>query len=156
MTIAFTSPIAGGAQTGFTSPTYTVVADGSAPNPRTRQVAVTALGGTQVGVRTSTVSDPFTVSYTPPNTLKVLPQPNPVTGKYPPIPFNVHTFDFRKGTNFASNQIPLVSWAKLQIGICAGAETQDAPNIRALASIIEGAVAAFVAGLGDTLVTGVP
>ncbi|DAD52000.1 coat protein [ssRNA phage Zoerhiza.2_8] len=156
MTIVFTSPIAGGAQTGFTSPTYTVTADTSAPNPRTKQVAVTSLGGTQSGVRTSTVSDPFTVGYTPPANLKVLPQPNPVTGKYPPIPFNVHQFNFRKGMNFATNQIPLVGYAELRIGIPAGAESADPANIRALASLIEGSVAAFVAGLGDTLVTGIP
>lgn len=156
MTISFTSPITGGAQTGFTSPTYTVVPDASAANPRTKQVAVTSLGGTQTNVRTSTVSDPFTVSYTPPAILKSLPQPNPLTGKYPPIPFNVHRFQFRKGMNFATNQIPLVGWAELNIGIPAGAESVDAANIRALASIIEGATAAFVAGLGDTLVTGVP
>jgi hypothetical protein len=156
MTIVFTSPITGGAQTGFTSPTYTVVADTSAPNPRTKQVAVTALGGTQASVRTSTVSDPFTVGYTPPASLKALPQPNPVTGKYPQIPFNVHTFNFRKGMNFAANQAPLVGWAEFRIGIPAGAESADAPNIRALASAIEGTLSQFVAGLGDTLVTGIP
>lgn len=155
MTIAFTSPITGGAQTGFTSPTYTVVPDGSAPNPRTVQVAVTALGGTQSGVRTSTGSDPFTCSYTPPPQLKTLPAVNPVTGKYPPIPYNVHQFMFRKGVNFAANNSPIPAWADLRIGIPAGGE-YDAANVRALASILEGAVAAFVAGLGDTLVTGIP
>jgi len=156
MTIAFTSPITGGAQTGFTSPTYTVVPDSSAPNPRTKQVAVTALGGTQAGVRTSTVSDPFTASYTPPAALKPLPQPNPVTGKYPQIPFNVHQFNYRKGMNFAPNQAPLVGWVEVRIGIPAGAESQDPANIRALCSLLEGSVAAFAAGLGDTAVTGVP
>lgn len=156
MTIAFTSPITGGAQTGFTSPTYTVVSDSSAPNPRTKQSAVTALGGTQAGVRVSTVSDPFTISYTPPASLKPLPQPNPVTGKYPQIPFNVHQFNLRKGMNYAANQAPLVGWAEVRIGIPAGAESQDAANIRALASLLEGGIAQLVAGLGDTLVTGIP
>lgn len=156
MTIAFTSPITGGNQTGFTSPTYTVVADSSAPNARMKQVAVTALGGTQAGVRTNTVSDPFTASYTPPATLKALPAPNAVTGRYPQIPTNVHQFNFRKGVNFAANQAPLVSWAEVRIGIPAGADSYDAANVRALASLVEGAIAAFAAGLGDTLVTGVP
>jgi len=155
MTIVFTSPIVGGAQTGFTNPGYVVVPDASAPNPRTRQVAVTSLDGTQVGVRTSTVSDPFTASYTPPAAPKGLPMVNSLTGRYPQIPFNVHQFNFRKGVNFAANQSPLGAWAELRIGLPAGAE-YDAANVRALASLVEGTIAQFVAGLGDTLVTGIP
>lgn len=156
MTILFTSPITGGLQTGMTAPTYTVVSDLSAPNTRTKQVAVTALGGTQTGVRTSTVSDPFTASYTPPSALKALPSPNAVTGKFPQIPTNVHQFNFRKGVNYAANQSPLVAWVEVRIGIPAGADSYDAANVRALASLTEGCIAAFAAGLGDTLVTGIP
>lgn len=156
MPIVFTSPITGGAQTGFTSPTYTVTPDSSAPNTRTKQVAVTALGGTQTNVRTSTVSDPFTVSYTPPAVLKALPPVNSQTGRYPQVPFNKHTFMYRKGMNFAAGQTPLVGWAELNIGIPAGADSYDAANVRALASMIEGSIAQLVAGLGDTLVTGIP
>lgn len=156
MSIVFTSPITGGAQTGFTSPTYTVTADSSAPNTRTKQVAVTALGGTQTGVRTSTVSDPFTANYTPPQALKVLPAINSQTGRYPQIPFNKHVFSFRKGVNFAANQSPLIAWAELSISIPAGADSYDAANVRALASMIEGTLSQFAAGLGDTLVTGIP
>ncbi len=155
MTMIYTSPVTGGAQTGFTSPTYTITADASAPNPRTKQYAVTALGGTQTGVRTSTPSDPFTVSYTPPAQLKVLPPVNPITGKYPPVPYNVHQIMLRKGMNFAANQSPLVGWVKCELGLPAGAE-YDAANIRAMASLLEGFIAQQVAGLGDTLVTGIP
>jgi len=156
MTISFTSPITGGAQTGFTSPTYTVVPDTSAPNTRTKQVAVTALGGTQAGVRTSTVSDPFRISYTPPAALKQLPQPNAVTGRYGQIPYNWHNIVLEKGVNYAANQSPLPMKVECRIGIPAGADSYDAANVRAGTSLLEGAIAAFAAGLGDTLVTGIP
>lgn len=156
MTINFTSPITGGNQTGFTSPTYTIATDLSAPDSRMKQVAVTALGGTQTGVRTSTVSDPFTVSYKPPATLKALPAPNAVTGRYPQIPYNWHTINLRKGVNYAANQAPLPMIIECRIGVPAGSDSYDAANVRAGTSLFEGAVAAFAAGLGDTLVTGIP
>lgn len=54
------SPVTGGTQTGLTSPTYTLTAD-IAPSALGKQHAVTALGGTQTGVRTSSAADPFTV-----------------------------------------------------------------------------------------------
>lgn len=155
MTIAITSPVTGAAATGFTSPTYTVVLDSSAPNPRTKQYTVTAVGGTQVGVRTSTISDPFWFSYTPPSTPKGLPQVNSQTGRYPNIPYNVHQFNAKKGVNFAANQSPLPAWADLRIGIPAGGE-YDAANIRALQSFLQGCIAQLAAALGDTLVTGTP
>jgi hypothetical protein len=155
MTIVFTSPITGGAQTGFASPSFTVISDLSAPDARMNQVAVSAISGMS-GARTSSVSDPFTVSYKPPAALKQLPAPNAITGRYPQIPSNVHTFMFRKGVNYAANQSPLTAWAEVRIGIPAGSDSYDAVNVRALASMIEGAMAQFVAGLGDTLVTGIP
>lgn len=154
MSINFVSPITGGAQTGFTSPTYTVVTDASAPNPRMKQVAVSALGGTQTGVRTHSISDPFTASYLPPAAPKALPSPNSL-GKYPNIPMNVHTFIFRKGMNYAANQSPKIGMIRVSCEIPAGADNYDAANVRALASLAEGAIAAFAAGLGDTLVTGI-
>lgn len=59
MSFTLTSPITGAAQTGFTSPTYTLTSD-LAPDNNGKQVAVTALGGTQVGVTTHSVAAPFT------------------------------------------------------------------------------------------------
>jgi hypothetical protein len=57
---------------------------------------------------------------------------------------------------FVSTQNPLVGWVEVRIGIPAGAESADPANIRALASLTEGAIWQLVAGLGDTLVTGIP
>lgn len=50
MTIALSSPVTGGAQTGFTSPTYTLTADTPPAGSGGKQYAATALGGTQAGV----------------------------------------------------------------------------------------------------------
>ena len=62
MAISLTSPITGAAVTGLTSPTYTVAVD-TPPNTWSKQWAVTALGGTQTGVDTSSsASRPFTLT----------------------------------------------------------------------------------------------
>lgn len=156
MTVALSTPVTGGAQTGFTSPTYTVALDTSAPSARTKQYAVTAVGGTQTGVRTSTVGDPFTIGYTPPAVLRGPPSANPITGKYGQIPFNVHKLNSRKGVNFAANQVPVTNFINTDIGIGAGGESYDAANIRAMIALHIGALNQFSAGLGDSVVTGIP
>jgi hypothetical protein len=156
MTISFDGGITGGTQTGLTSPTYTSVADTSAPNPRMKQHAVTALGGTQTGVRTSTVGDPFLYHWLPPVALKGVPAANPVTGKYPTVPFNVHQLYIRKGMLFASGQPAIPGWCDVKFGIPAGAESADAPNVRAMVSLLVGLLNEISSGLGDTLVTGIP
>ena len=71
-----TSPVTGAAQTGLTTPTYTFVAD-VAPDANGKQVAVTALGGTQVGVTPHSVASPFTGTFVRPKSFKALGQPNP-------------------------------------------------------------------------------
>jgi len=71
MTISYTNPVTGAAQTGLTSPTYTLVAD-IAPDVNGRQWAVSALGGTQTGVRTHSASDPFTITVMRPKVFQSL------------------------------------------------------------------------------------
>lgn len=154
MTIALSSPVTGGAQTGFTSPTYTHVAD-SAPDTNGKQYSVTALGGTQVGVRTHAVSDPFSILFVRPKNPKVLPNPNPITGKYPSVPMNTHMIKVWKGVNYAANQSPVVATFKLTMDIPAGSDAYDSANIRAALSLLVGAVTAQSAGQGDTLVNGI-
>jgi len=83
MSLALSSPVNGGAQTGFTSPTYTIVVD-TAPTNSGKQYAVSAIGGTQVGVdASSTPSRPFTITLSRPAVLRTLPAVNPVTGILP-------------------------------------------------------------------------
>lgn len=148
------SPVTGAAQTGFTSPTYTLTQD-VAPDVNGKQHAVTTIGGTQTGVRTHSVSDPFTLTATRPKNPRVLPTPNPVTGKYGSIPRNSYTFLVRKGVNYAANQAPDLMIARLSIDVPAGADAYDAANVRAALSLLAGALYATSAGAGDMLASGI-
>lgn len=154
MTFALTSPITGGAQTGFTSPTYTHVSDFS-PDVNARQYAVTALGGTQVGASAHSVSSPFTLTYWKPKIFKVLGKTNPSTGLLPSVPVNTQKFVTRKGVVPLAGQPFSLLKITTVIDCPAGAETADAPNVRAALSAHFGAIAQQSAGVGDCVVTGV-
>lgn len=153
MTIAIATPITGGAQTGFTSPTYTHVVD-QAPDVNGRQYAVTALGGTQTGVRVHSGSDPFTLTYMKPKVIKGLGYAD-ANGNYQRVPKNRHRFLVRKGVIPAVNQPAQVAMLDISFDIPAGADTNDAANLRAMVSAAIGALSGISAGLGDTLVTNV-
>jgi len=154
MSFSLTSPITGGAQTGFTSPTYTHVAD-TAPDVNGRQVAVTALGGTQAGVTIHSVASPFTVTIVRPKTFKSLSPVVPGTGLLPSVPKNSWKIIVRKGVIPLTGQPAAVLLIKVEIDVPAGADTADAPNIRAALSAAIGALNQQSAGLGDTTVSGV-
>lgn len=154
MTLSVTTPVTGGAQTGFTTPTYTLLTD-SAPDMNGNQYAVSAVGGTQTGVRVHAISDPFTVTLSRPAQLKALPAPNPVTGRYPTIPVNTTKILVRKGVNFAANQAPLIAYGRVELSVPAGADSYDPANCRALCSLLAGVIGQISAGIGDTVVTGV-
>lgn len=154
MTWSPSSPVTGGAQTGLTSPTYTLTLD-TAPDVNGKQHAVTALGGTQTGVRTHTVSDPFTVTFIRPKSPKTLPSANPVTGKYASIPRNTYGMIVRKGVQPAANLASEVCIARLYMDVPAGSDAYDAVNLRAMASLLVGLLSQQSAGIGDTLATGI-
>jgi len=154
MSFNLTSPITGGAQTGFTAPTYTHVAD-VAPDVNGRQVAVTALGGTQAGVTVHSVASPFTVTIIRPKSFKTLSPVVPNTGMLPSVPKNSWKFIVRKGVTPLAGQPASVLIIKMEIDVPAGSDTADAPNIRAALSAAIGALSQQSAGLGDTLVSGV-
>lgn len=153
MAISLTT-VTGGAQTGLTTPTYTPTAD-SAPDTNGKQYAVTAIGGTQAGVRTHTVSDPFTILFVRPKNPRGLPTPNPLTGKYPNVPVNTHMIKVVKGVNFAANQAPVMATFKLTMDIPAGSDSYDSANIRAALSLLVGSLSQQSSGQGDTLVNGI-
>lgn len=155
MSITWTSPITGLAQTGFTSPTYTVVTDTAPTNTPGKQVVVTALGGTQTGVTVHTVASPFTLNITRPSVLKTLGNPNPVTGVISPVLDNTYKIIVRKGVTPAVNQPARVATCTVTSTIPAGADTYDAPNVRAMISAAFGAASQQSAGFGDMLVNGV-
>lgn len=154
MTWVPTSPVTGAAQTGFTAPTYTLTPD-TAPDVNGKQHAITAIGGTQAGVRSHSVSDPFTVTFTRPKTPKVLPSPNPVTGKYGSIPRNTYGIIIRKGVNYAANQAPDVCIFRGTWEVPAGSDAYDSANIRALSSLLIGALSQQSAGIGDATISGI-
>lgn len=155
MAITITSPVTGAAQTGLTSPTYTVVADTAPPGNPGRQVAVTALGGTQTGVTAHAVSSPFTGNITRPASPKVLGSPNPVTGVIANVPMNTYKVITRKGVIPLAGQPVKVMSAITIVDVPAGADTADAANIRACLSFHFGLVAQQSAGFGDTTISGI-
>lgn len=154
MTVNVTSPITGSAQTGFTSPTYTVVAD-VAPTSQGKQYAVTAIGGTQAGVDASSASRPFTFTFTKPAVLKQLNPVDPVTGQLRSVPRNTYTFVGRKGVTPLAGQASAVAIGRFTLDVPAGSDLADPANIRALLSMMIGGITQVSSGLGDTAVTGV-
>jgi len=154
MTISVTSPVTGGAQTGFTSPTYTLVTD-TAPDVNGKQWAVSALGGTQTGVNVHTIACPFTVTVSRPRTFKNLGKPNPVTGLVKDVPMNVTKVLIRKGALPLSGQPYSIAIFRGEFSVPAGSDTADAANLRAAVSLFVGVISQQSAGVGDTLISGV-
>jgi hypothetical protein len=154
MTIALSSPVTGGAQTGFTSPTYTLTADTPPAGSGGKQYAVTALGGTQAGVTSHSIARPFTVGWLPPRVLKTLPAAN-IAGVVTPIERNVHTLLVRAGVSPLTGQANQVALARVRFEIPCGADTQDPAQLRAMVSLLVGALSQLSAGAGDTLINGV-
>lgn len=148
------SPLTGGAQTGFTSPTYTLVTD-SAPSANGKQSAVSALGGTQAGVTAHSASVPFTLTRFKPQQVKTLGVANPVTGVIKNIPNNVYKCITRKGVLPAANQSAIPMAITTTIPVPAGADTYDASNVRAAISAHIGMLNQLSAALGDSCVSGI-
>jgi hypothetical protein len=145
----------GAAQTGFTSPTYTLGSD-LAPDSNSRQLVVTAVGGTQAGVRTSAAGDPFTLLIRKDRSYKTLPSRNPATGAYSgSIPKNKIEILGRKGVYIDADQNIQVAHLRLIAELPAGCEVRDPANVRALVSMVLGTLAEESADYGDSLITGV-
>jgi hypothetical protein len=151
MTVNVTSPVTGGAQTGLTAPTYTVVAD-TPPNPYTKQWAVTALGGTQTSVDVHGASKPFTLSFSRPQNVRSAPIPSPTSGVMANSPRNVYNCKVRKGTSPGVGQNPQVCVLSCDFSVVAGADLIEPEDVRAALSLLIGALTQQSQGLGDTLI----
>jgi hypothetical protein len=151
MTIALSSPVTGGLQTGFTAPTYTVVVD-TPPNAYSKQWAVTALGGTQALVDVHGASKPFTITFSRPQVIRSAPVVNPVTGVMPNTPRNVYSVIVRKGANPGVGQNPQIGVLRADLSVPAGADLVEPEDIRAALSLLIGSLNQQSAGLGDTLI----
>lgn len=154
MTITVTSPITGAAQTGLTTPTYTLTAD-LAPDNNGKQNAVTALGGTQTGVTTHSVASPFTITATRPKVMRFLGKPNPVTGLVREVPRNTYKVLTRKGVLVLAGQPYTNMQITTIIDVPAGSDTVDSANVRAALSAHIGALSQQSAGIGDTANSGI-
>jgi hypothetical protein len=154
MTISLTSPITGTAQTGLTTPTYTHVAD-TAPTPQGKQVAVTALGGTQTGVNVHSVAAPFTISSFRPAVFKQLGKANPSTGLISNVPKNQYKVITRKGVLPLAGQPFQTAQITTTIDVPAGSDLADPNNLRAALSAHIGALSQQSAGIGDTTISGI-
>lgn len=155
MTINVSGAITGGAQTGFTSPTYTGTAD-LATDLRSKQSVITALGGTQAGVTAHSVTSPFTVTARRPSIMKTLAMAflNGVTSQYSRVPYNDYMILVRKAAQVASGQW-IVNEFRATFHIAAGTETYDIANVRGGVSCFVGVISGNSAGIGDTLNNGI-
>jgi hypothetical protein len=122
----------GAATGGLTSPTYNPEVD-VAPNVASRQAAITALGGTQTGVDTHSVSKPFTVTIQRPASLKS-PATVGVDGILRNNGRNRFVVRTRKGVVPVSGQSPQVMLIETTMSIPAGADVDDVPNVEAAIS----------------------
>lgn len=153
MAFAPTSPVTGSAQTGLTSPTYTIAAD-SNPANNAKQYYVSALGGTQTGVLAHTVAAPFTLSMFRPVALKTLTPVNPVTGVLRSIPMNTYKVITRKGVLPLAGQSYKTALIKTDLDIPAGSDLADPLSLRAAISAHIGLLTQISNELGTSVVTG--
>lgn len=148
------SPVTGGAQTGFTSPTYTLTQD-TAPSLNSKQWAVTALGGTQTGVTIHSPASPFTVTIVKPVVTKVLPIGSSTDSVSTRVPMNEYEILVRKGGTPAANWSDSINIVRLTFGARAGVDTYDPSELRAMVSLAIGTASQLSAGIGDTLTSGI-
>lgn len=153
MTMSLSSPVTGGAQTGLTSPTYTLTGD-VAPDNNGVQYAITALGGTQTGVDVSSVSSPFTVTLVRPKNFRTLPAVNPVTGALSRVPRNTWKIITRKGVVPLSGQPAATMMVTTTIDVPTGGDTANPEDIRAALSLHFGALSQASSDIGDSVING--
>jgi len=154
MSITLSSPVTGSAQTGLTNPTYTHVVD-VAPDANGKQYAVTALGGTQVGVDIHSISKPFTVTFVRPANFRLLSAVNPVTGSLANVPRNTWKVITRKGACPLANQPAVPILIRTIIEVPAGVDTYEPEDLRAALSMHIGSLTQVSAGIGDSCISGV-
>lgn len=153
MAIVVTSPITGSAQTGFTTPSITVVAD-VAPTINGKQVVVTAMTGI-AGITPGSVSSPFTMNFTRPVSTRTLAPVNPVTGVLRSVPRNVYKQITRKGVVPLAGQAVETMLISTEYSVPAGADIADPVNVRAGVSAHHGYSNQQSSNIGDTLVNGI-
>lgn len=153
MSINLATAVTGTVLNGFTTPGYTLTAD-TPPSPNAKQAIVSALTGTQTGVRSHAPSDPFSITVSKP----VIPVPYPkanLQGVLGKAGRNKYTIYVRKGTIPLVGQVAQVSDLKIEMNVVSGADVNDKANLAALLSLGSALLAREASGYLDTAVTGV-
>lgn len=146
------TPLSGGAQTGFTSPTYTLTAD-SPPAPNSKQYAITAVGGAGNTASVTGASTPFTLSFFKPAVMKTAKFAG--DGKLITAPMNVYKQITRKSVLVNAEQAEYrIMLVTTTIEVPSMAESVSAVEVRAALSCHVGALSNQSAGIGDSVVQG--
>jgi hypothetical protein len=153
MTWSPDSSTTGGAQTGFTSPVFTLV-DDQAPALNAKQKTCTSIAGSGFTATANSISSPFTSTFYKPQALTRLPAPNPISGLRGSIPNNQWRWIVRKGGLCAAG-VPGVIVGRLTIDVPAGMDSYNPDEVRAFVSYLVGQLWEESADLGDSLVSGV-
>jgi hypothetical protein len=101
------------------------------------------------------MSSPFTITFFRPKVFRFLGKPNPTTGLIKDVPRNTFKLITRKGVTPLAGQPFQNMQITITIDLPAGADTADAPNVRAALSAHFGALSQQSAGAGDTVVSGI-
>lgn len=135
---------------GFTAPVWNTTADTPPPGVA-KQVIVSSIGGTATGVRTHSLSDPFTISVI---RGPVAPFPKLVNGVLGRLGRNKTQVKLRKGTIPLAGEASQVSEIDITANIVSGAEVNDKANLAAMWSAIGALANREAANLLDTTQTG--
>jgi len=154
MTLALSTPVTGAAQTGLTSPSFTLVS-ASAPDSNGRQYAVSAISVTPASTDVNTASRPFTITAWWPKVVRFL-QYITNSGRSISVPVNAYKWVTRKGVTCHADLPPQQLLITTTAEVPAGADALDATAIRLALSQHFGAVAQSSAEFGNTCVSATP
>nr|WEU70909.1 MAG: hypothetical protein 2 [Hangzhou atkins-like virus 3] len=152
MAITLSGVVTGAAQTGLTTPTYTVAA-AQAPTSFGKQFIVSALGGTQTGVETHSGSNPFLINFIVPASYRGI-QVNAI-GAGTSRGYNTTKIRLLKGcvVDGVQNRRPLM--IDVDVKVPPGADILDPESVRAALSFLIGVLNNQSSGYGDTVLQGV-
>jgi len=152
MAINLSGAVTGAAQTGLTSPTYTV-ASAQAPTSLGKQYIVASLGGTQTGVEPHAGSNPFLINFVVPANYRSVQMVNSA-GVGLSRGMNVTSVKVLKGVSVDGAANKRNALFDLQCRIPPGADVYDPESIRAAISFLIGVLSNQSAGFGDTVIAG--
>jgi hypothetical protein len=130
------SPVTGATGfSAFASPTYTLT-QAQGPVPHSKKFVVSAIGGTQTGVRSHSANDAFSVTaYNVPSYKSIVLDG---LGAIKSVPFNRYAIVAHKGLLVATNQPPVNAIVRMLFDIPAGSESVDPSNLNALLCCLGG------------------